>query len=174
MFDLQPKMARILSRYRIPVDDAEVIVEELFSTLQLKRELIAQPERWLLSSLQNRCLLYWRNQREQLCRSLDAGLLSVFAGDDVPVEEKEIVRSRLEALAARLSPPCRERIARRYGLVPAKAAAVPAAASIGTGSASAPDGLEEYIRLDDETMRCLTALSRRMLRDGLTFETSDA
>ncbi|HEV7667087.1 MAG TPA: hypothetical protein VGS22_01065 [Thermoanaerobaculia bacterium] len=164
MFDLQPKMARILARYRIPVDDAEDIVEELFSTLQLKRELIAQPERWLLSSLQNRCLLYWRNQRERLCRSLDAGLLSVFAGDDVPVSEKEIVRSRLAALAARLSPSCRERIVQRYGLVPAKSAA----------TAFAADVLEEYTRLDDETMRCLTALSRRMLRDGLTLETSDA
>lgn len=168
MFDLQPKMARILARYRIPVDDAEGIVEELFSTLQLKRELISQPERWLLSSLQNRCLLYWRNQREQLCRSLDAGLLSVFAGDDVPVSEKESVRSRLGALAARLSPPCRERISQRYGLEP-----VPPHASV-AGSDTAADGLEECARLDEETMRCLTALSRRMLRDGLTFETSDA
>lgn len=168
MFDLQPKMARILARYRIPVDDAEIIVEELFSTLLLKRELIAQPERWLLSSLQNRCLLYWRNQRERLCRSLDAGLLSVFAGDDVPVSEKESIRSRLGALAARLSPLCRERIAQRYGLAPA------AFATAGAGSETAADGLEECARLDDETMRCLTALTRRMLRDGLTFETSDA
>lgn len=168
MFDLQPKMARILARYRIPVDDAEVIVEELFSTLQLKRELISQPERWLLSSLQNRCLLYWRDQRERLCRSLDAGLLSVFAGDDVPLSEKESVRNRLGALAARLSPPCRERIAQRYGLEPARPLAPTA------GSDTAADGLEECARLDDETMRCLTALSRRMLRDGLTFETSDA
>lgn len=168
MFDLQPKMARILARYRIPVDAAEDIVEELFSTLLLKRELISQPERWLLSSLQNRCLLYWRSQREQLCRSLDAGLLSVFAGDDVPISEKESVRSRLGALAARLSPPCRERIAQRYGLEPAPPHASAA------GSDTAADGLEECARLDDETMRCLTALSRRMLRDGLTFETSDA
>lgn len=166
MFDLQPKMARILARYRIPVGDAEGIVEELFSTLLLKRELISQPERWLLSSLQNRCLLYWRDQREKLCRSLDAGLLSVFAGEDVPAEEKESVRSRLGALASRLSPPCRERIAQRYGLAPAR----PNAAATDT----AADGLEECARLDDETMRCLTALSRRMLREGLTFETSDA
>ncbi|HXU31512.1 MAG TPA: hypothetical protein VN851_13110 [Thermoanaerobaculia bacterium] len=168
MLDLQPKMARILARYRIPVDDAEGMVEELFSTLLLKRELISQPERWLLSSLQNRCLLYWRNQREKLCRSLDAGLLSVFAGDDVPIAEKESVRSRLGALTERLSPPCRERIAQRYGLEPAK----PAPPAVGSDTAA--DGLEEFARLDDETMRCLTALSRRMLRDGLTFETSDA
>lgn len=172
MFDLQPKMARILARYRIPVDDAEIIVEELFSTLLLKRELISQPERWLLTSLQNRCLLFWRNQREQLCRSLDAGLLSVFAGEDVPVSEKESVRTRLEALAARLSPPCRERIAQRYGLVPAK---LTAAAGSAPDSDAAADGLEEECaQLDDETMRCLTALSRRMLREGLTFESSDA
>ncbi len=168
MFDLQPKMARILARYRIPLDDAEAIVEELFATLLLKRELIAQPERWLLTSLQNRCLLYWRNQRERLCRSLDAGLLSVFAGDDVPISEKESIRSRLGALAARLSPPCRERIAQRYGLAPT------AFAAAGAGSDTAADGLAECARLDDETMRCLTALTRRMLRDGLTFETSDA
>jgi DNA-directed RNA polymerase specialized sigma24 family protein len=167
MFDLQPKMARILARYRIPVDEAEIIVEELVSTLLLKRELISQPERWLLTSLQNRCLLYWRNQRERLCRSLDAGLLSVFAGEDVPAAEKESVRSRLGALTDRLSPTCRERIAQRYGLAPARLIAA-------TGSDTAADGLEEHARLDDETMRCLTALSRRMLRDGLTFETSDA
>ena len=45
MIDLQPKMTHILARYQIPVNDAEIIVEELFSTLLLKRELIAQPER---------------------------------------------------------------------------------------------------------------------------------
>ncbi len=162
MFDLQPKMARILARYRIPVEAAEAIVEELFRTLQLKRQLIAQPERWLLTTLQNSCLLYWRDQRENLCRSLDAGLLSVFAGEDVPIEEKESVRTRLGALAARLSPACRERIAQRYGLE--------AAPSSAAGSAEADDGS----RLDLETMRCLTALSRRMLRDGLTLESSDA
>ncbi len=174
MFDLQPKMARILSRYRIPVADAEELVEDLFSTFQLKRELISQPERWMLSSLQNRCLLYWRSRREQLCRSLDAGLLSVFAGEDVPASEKESARLRLASLAERLSPPCRKRIAERYGLADSEDVEVATEGGSNDGSATDPDGIETLARLDDQTLRCLTALSRRMLRDGLTFETSDA
>lgn len=170
MLDLQPKMARILARYRIPVDAAEGLVEDLFATFQFKREMISHPERWLLSALQNRCLLYWRHQRERFCRALDAGLLSVLADENVPASEKENARVRIEKLAERLSPSCRERIAERYGLAQSGTAEQPptslAAPTVDFDEASSP--------LDDQTMRCLTALSRRMLREGLSFETADA
>ncbi len=170
MFELQPKMARILARYRIPVNDAEALIDELFATFQFKRELISHPERWLLAALQNRCLLYWRNQRERFCHTLDAGLLSVLADEEVPESEKEGARFRLAKLVERLSPPCRHRIAERYGLAQPLAAPEPAVPRpVATNQPAAPTP-----PLDDETMRCLTALSRRMLREGLSFETADA
>ncbi|HXU44851.1 MAG TPA: hypothetical protein VN783_04955 [Thermoanaerobaculia bacterium] len=157
MQHLQPQMAQILARYRIPVEDAERILEELFLTLHLKRETITQPDRWLLSSLKNRCLIFWRSRREQFCRALDLGLLSMLSSPEVPASERADARVRIAALSSRLSASCRQRIERRYGLADA-------------------DGIcEPEERLDPEMLRCLIALSRRMVNEGaLAPEARDA
>lgn len=162
MRNLQPKMVEILARFEIPVDDAESILSELFLALQVQRESIAQPERWLLSSLRIRCARYWRERREQLCRSIDSGLLSLFSSPEVPEREKSEVRSRLEQLGGRLSTSCRDRLAARYGL------------TFGTRSSRV---LRRNIALrpllDEPLLRCLAALTRRLALEGFPAEVTD-
>lgn len=151
MRHLQPKMVEILSRFEIPVDDAEEILGELFLALQVQRGAISQPERWLLASLRIRCARYWRQRRETLCLSIDSGLLSLFSSSEVPEEEKSQVRKRLEQLGSRLSAPCRETLAIRYGL-----------SFEPRGSSVVPQDSPFRSLVDEPLLRCLAALTRRL------------
>ncbi len=162
MQHLQPRMVEILSRFEIPVDDAESILGELFLTLQVHRDSILQPDRWLLASLRIRCARYWRRRRENLCLSIDSGLLSLFSSPEVPEDEKIQVRRRLVQLGGRLSATCRNRLASRYGLTFPESA---------TPEARAASPLRSL--LDDPLLRCLAALTRRLALDLPTREALD-
>ncbi|HYH45996.1 MAG TPA: hypothetical protein VEG34_09935, partial [Thermoanaerobaculia bacterium] len=120
MEHLQPKLIEILSRYRIPVEDAEEMLEQLFLTLYMREGTLESPERWLLLSLKNRCLIYWRSRRERLSRDVDQSLLSVLASPQVSDSEKDGMRRFLGEALAQLPEQCRAPLEQRYGLGGAK------------------------------------------------------
>ncbi len=148
MEHLQPKLIEILSRYRIPVEDAEEMLEQLFLTLYMREGTLESPERWLLLSLKNRCLIYWRSRRERLSRDVDKSLLSVLSSPQVSDSEKDGVRQFLGEAVAQLPEHCRAPLEQRYGLRDTK----PSAAS------SSAQG--EHLLLP-----CLQALTRMLVGD---------
>src|SRR5579859_7227493 len=76
---LGPRLQRLLYRYRIPVSDADDLVQEaLLSTVQ-KWEQIEDSEAWLLTTLRNRCVVYWRRRRKRIHEAVDASLLELLA-----------------------------------------------------------------------------------------------
>lgn len=146
---LEPKIERLLTRFRVPPDDAQQILDEIMLAMLTKRERIRDPERWLLRTLKNRCVMYWQNRRRRLYRILDSGLLTILTSRQVPEAEKEALRGELGSLLEGLRPGCRTLLTRRYGL----------------GEASQRIDPEPWRAEDDgdELMRCLGALTRRFL-----------
>lgn len=156
MEHLQPKLIEILSRYRIPVEDAEEMLEQLFLTLYMRDGTLESPDRWLLLSLKNRCLIYWRSRRERLSRDVDKSLLTVLASPQVSESEKAGMRRFLGEALTHLPEQCRAPLEQRYGLGGAKPAA--SGGSLTAASSGAAAGNEHLLP-------CLQALTRMLVGD---------
>ncbi len=113
---LEPRIEKVLRRFHIPSEDAQEILDEIMLTMLTKRDRIRDPHRWVLRTLKNRCLMYWRERRRRLYRVIDSGLLTMLTSDDVSREEKGALRDELRWLVEGVEPECRDRLERRYGL----------------------------------------------------------
>lgn len=170
MEHLQPKLIEILSRYRIPVEDAEEMLEQLFLTLYMREGTLESPERWLLLSLKNRCLIYWRSRRERLSRDIDNSLLSVLDSPQVSDSEKDGMRRFLGEALAQLPEQCRAPLEQRYGLgdaKPSRPVSAPAGPSGSPASSSASAPGSEHL------LPCLQALTRMLVGDRAPDPASD-
>lgn len=113
---LRPRLKQILGRYRVPAHDAEDLVQEaLVSTIQ-KWEEIQDPEAWLLVTLRNRCVVYWRKRRTNLYSSVDAAILELLSEPVSAPQEKAELRWDLKNLIDELPARCRTLLRLRYGL----------------------------------------------------------
>lgn len=154
---LQPKLRRILGRYRVPVEDAEDILQQSFLDLVYKQKTIYNPEAWLLATVRNRCIIYWRRRRSQLCESVDLAILDLLAQPEAPKQSGTILRHDLERVLGQLPERCRSLLRLRYGLgyKPSEVAA-----ALGYQPSS----------IRKVTSRCLSRLTRQLtalgFRDG--------
>ncbi len=113
---LRPRLKQVLGRYRIPAHDAEDLVQEaLISTIQ-KWEVIQDPEAWLLVTLRNRCVVYWRKRRNNLYNSVDTAILELLSEPVAAPQEKAELLWDLNNLLDELPPRCRKLLRLRYGL----------------------------------------------------------
>jgi RNA polymerase sigma factor (sigma-70 family) len=62
---LRPQFRRILSHFRIPVEDAEDLVQTTLLLAVMKWPVIESLAPWLLGTLEKRCVMYWRSRRLQ-------------------------------------------------------------------------------------------------------------
>ncbi len=60
---LRHHFARVLYKHCIPPEDAEDVVQTALLLAVAKWSEIREPEAWLLSTLHNRCILYWRKRK---------------------------------------------------------------------------------------------------------------
>jgi RNA polymerase sigma factor (sigma-70 family) len=102
----RPKLKRVLSQFRIPPEDAEDVLQELFVRFLYKSPTIELPEGWLVGTLRNLCLGYWHTRRLRERRqthldplALDEGLATV-----APAQWGWEVRADLAAAVAQLGP----------------------------------------------------------------------
>jgi RNA polymerase sigma factor (sigma-70 family) len=113
---LRPRLKQILGRYRVPAHDSEDLVQEaLVSTIQ-KWDEIQDAEAWLLVTLRNRCVVYWRKKRTSLYNAVDAAILELLSEPEAAPQEKAEVRWDLDNLIEELPPRCRKLLRLRYGL----------------------------------------------------------
>lgn len=150
---LRPQATRVLTRNRIPREDAEDILQETLFALVFKWDSLRNPEAWLLSTLRNRCLIYWRAQRESRLEAVDAPRLEALAGSQAPPQERADLRHDLNAAFARLPEPYRDVLRLRYGLGWPSAEV---AEKLGYES----DGLRRL------TTECLVSLSHELAKAG--------
>lgn len=153
--EVQPKLVQILGRYRIPSQDADDVLQETFLTLVHKREVVRNPEAWLIVTLRNRCLIYWRKKRKHLYQAVDTAILELLSEPEAPQQAKSDLRFDLDRLLARLPDRCRSLLKLRYGL--------------GCSSSEVAERMgyrQSSIR--KVTSRCLAALTRELLQAGFT------
>ncbi len=152
--DVRPRLKVIFSRYRIPPDDTEDIVQQALLALLYRLGSIRDPQAWLIGTVKNKCLLYWRDQRRRLYDSVDGTVLEWMARPSSPEQEDDDVRRDLQAVIETLPRRCRDLLSLRYGL-----GYDPPEIAVRLGySASSMSKI---------TTRCLAMLTRQLLVAGL-------
>ena len=111
----RPQLSRVLFRFRIPHQDAEDLLQETFLILIAKWDSVRCPEAWLIGTLRNRCILYWRRQRARVDEAMDQALLEVLAEAEPPPQERSDLRCDLAEALARLEPRQRSLLKLRFG-----------------------------------------------------------
>src|SRR5881227_3914322 len=84
---VRPRLKAVFTRYRIPAQDTEDILQQALMALVYRREGIRDPEAWLLGTVRNKCLLYWREQRRKIYDAVDAVVLDAMAEPLHPAQE---------------------------------------------------------------------------------------
>jgi RNA polymerase sigma factor (sigma-70 family) len=150
---MQPRLKRILSRYRIPAQEAEDLLQETFLIMVSKWGTIRNPEAWILATLANRCIIYWRKYRSRLWDLVDTTILELMAEAEAPVQERSDLKHDLDAVISTLPDRCRSVLRLRYGL--------------GCSTAEAAERMgycKSSIR--KVTRRCLASLTNQLLGQG--------
>jgi len=147
---LRPRFRQVLGRFRIPAQDAEDILQEALVAAVHKWKEIKDPEAWLMVTLRNRCLIYWRRKRDSVMANVDQTLLELMSKPQEPPQKRKELLWDLDTLLDGVPDRCRELLRLRYRL--------------GLSSAEAAQHLG--LRADSArkaTQRCLAALTRKLL-----------
>jgi RNA polymerase sigma factor (sigma-70 family) len=155
---VHPRLRRVLSRYRIPPQDAEDLIQEAFLILVTKWGTVQNPEAWLLATLANRCIIYWRKSRSRLWDLVDGVVLELLAEAGPPAQDGMDLRMDLEALVANLPDRCRSLLRLRYQL-----------GCTTTETAEKTGYCRSSIR--KVTRRCIAALATQLLGQPLAAAT---
>jgi RNA polymerase sigma factor (sigma-70 family) len=153
----EPKLRRVLGRYRIPAQDAEDLLQETFLIMVSKAGSIRNPDAWLVATLSNRCIIYWRKHRARLWDLVDTTILELLAEAEAPSQELADLRYDLESLLSELPDRCRSLLRLRYGF--------------GCSTAETAERMgycKSSIR--KVTRRCLSALTEQLLGAGFQPE----
>ena len=113
---VRPRLRKILSRYRIPPQDSEDLMQEAFLILVTKWGIVQNPEAWIVATLANRCIIYWRKSRSRLWDLVDNAVLELLSEAGPPAQDGLDLRVDLENLVANLPERCRSLLRLRYQL----------------------------------------------------------
>ena len=154
LHQVRPRLKALFARYRIPLQDTEDILQQALLALIYQWEGIRDPEAWLLGTLKNRCLLYWRDRRRQLYEVVDATVLEWMAGATAPEQEHADLARDLGRVIGRLPERCQSILFLRYHL--------------GYGSSEVAKRLGySPTSMSKVTTRCLATLLRHLTVAGL-------
>ena len=113
---VRPRLKALFGHYKIPPQDTEDILQQALLALLYRPERVRDPEAWLLGTLRNKCLLYWREKKRKLYESVDTTLLERMAEPLAPAQETADLRKDLEIALGNLPERCRSLLSLRYGL----------------------------------------------------------
>lgn len=155
--DVQPRLKVLFARYRIPPQDTEDIVQQALLALIYQRQAIRDPAAWMMGTIRNKCLLYWREQRRKLYDAVDAAVLEFMAEPNAPDQEETDLRRDLTQAIERLPERCRSLLSLRYhhGYE---------APELAERMGYSPSSINKI------TTRCLAALTRHLVASGILCE----
>jgi RNA polymerase sigma factor (sigma-70 family) len=150
---VRPRLKALFARYRIPPQDTEDLLQQALLALVYQRQSIRDPEAWLIGTLRNKCLLYWRERRRKLYDAVDAAVLDCMAEPMAPAQEGADLIRDLTSVLERLPERCRSLLSLRYrqGYEPPELAE-----RLGYSQSS----------ISKITTRCLAALTRHLVATG--------
>jgi len=111
---VRPKLKSLFARYRVPPQDTEDILQQALLALIYRWNTVRDPEAWMMGTLRNKCLVYWRDRRRKLYDSVDASVLEWIAKPEAPQQERSDLWKDLQTLMARLPSRCRSMLWMRY------------------------------------------------------------
>jgi len=158
--ELEPRIRATFSRFRIPPQDSEDLLQQALLVYLYKSDSVESPDKWFIGTLRNRCLGYWRERRRRLYTALDEALLeNVAATRESPQEALDLQRD-MRSLLTQLPVRCRNLLTLRYQ----EGCDAPEAARRLGYKAS---GIYKV------TERCLAALTRRLVACGIVEGSQD-
>ena len=117
----EPRLKRVLSRYQIPAQDADDLLQETFLIMVSKAGSIRNYDAWLVGTLANRCIIYWRKHRSKLWDLVDSAILELLADVEAPPRRAPICATT----STPCSPTCRTAAAPCFAFATDSAAAPP-------------------------------------------------
>jgi RNA polymerase sigma factor (sigma-70 family) len=151
---VRPRLRTLFSRYRIPLEDTEDILQQALLALLYQWQTVRDPEAWLLGTLRNRCLLYWRDRRRKLYEVVDSTVLDLMVGSEVPEQERADLARDLSTVIGRLPQRCQSLLMLRYRLGYE-------ASEVAERLGYSPTSMSKV------TTRCLATLMRQLTAAGL-------
>jgi RNA polymerase sigma factor (sigma-70 family) len=149
---VRPRLKSLFVRYGIPPQDTEDILQQALLAMVYQRHGVRDRETWLIGTLRNKCLLYWREHRRKLYEAVDAAALDLMAEPLAPAQEATDRRRDLVNAIEQLPERCRSLLWLRYQGYEA----TEVAEQLGYSQAS----------IGKISKRCLAALTRRLLNGG--------
>lgn len=158
---MRPRLKILFARYRIPPQDTEDILQQALLALVYQQQEIREPAAWLIGTLRNKCLVYWRDHRRKLYDAVDAAVLDCMAEPIAPAQEDADLRRDLSSALDRLPERCRSLLSLRYhhGFNPPEIAE-----RLGYSPAS----------ISKITTRCLAALTHQLTETGMVGKRPEA
>jgi RNA polymerase sigma factor (sigma-70 family) len=153
MKEMGPKMKSLLASYRIPVEDAEDVLQQALLALIYQWAAVRDPESWLIGTLRRHCLMYWRTRRRRLYSAVDTTILEWLSQPLSPPQERNDLMCDLRQMIERLPPRCRSLLELRFQL------------GYEPGEVARRLGYRES-SIAKVTNRCLAALARQLLVAG--------
>jgi RNA polymerase sigma factor (sigma-70 family) len=154
---MEPRLKKILARYKIPTQDADDLLQETLLIMVTKGETIRNLDSWLLATLANRCIIYWRKHRRRLWDLVDTTILELLSDAETPPQVRTELRCDLDAMLSALPDRCRSVLRLRYGLGCSTA-------EIAERMGYCPSSIRKVTR------RCLAALTEQLLGPGFHQE----
>lgn len=150
---VRPRIKALFGHYRIPLEETEDILQQALLALLYRQEPVRDREAWLLGTLRNKCLLFWRQQRRKLYVTVDSVVLDGVAEPTAPAQERADLRHDLASALESLPKRCRSLLTLRFrqGYDPPELAE-----RLGYSRAS----------ISKITTRCLDALTRFLVLPG--------
>jgi len=114
LYRTRPRIKALFTYYRIPEQDTEDILQQALLALVYRYEKVRDPEAWLLGTLRNKCMLYWREKRRKLYVAVDSAVLERMAPAAAPAQERSDLDSDLNSAMEALPQRCRSLLSLRF------------------------------------------------------------
>lgn len=100
---LSPRIQFLLSRFNIPPEDAEDILQNVAMTALLKWDSIRAKDLWVIGTIRLQCFRYWRRRRTDIILRVESFRLEALSEPVPPIQEQEEQLWDLEKLCRAFS-----------------------------------------------------------------------
>jgi RNA polymerase sigma factor (sigma-70 family) len=113
---LRPRLRQILASFRVPLADAEDLLQDVLVAAFCKWDSIHSKEAWVIGTLRNTCAVYWKRQRRNRVDGVAAETLESLSEPQPPAQARDELLWDIDAAAESLCRRHRTVLWLRFGL----------------------------------------------------------